>query len=146
MMDQHWTKLKIQRRILFRFQRQINVISTWIYNVETTLILRWNVDSAWCILFLFPILLLSMGVLWFDVSMFYTCCWKFGENSFHLLRANYSFNCGSTCIVWFCWKWQLLNTIFMFPPFYRVKFWQIPQNASVMGFTLMKTLVLILQL
>ena len=32
-----------RRRILFHFQRRINVISTLIHNVETTLIRRWNV-------------------------------------------------------------------------------------------------------
>ena len=35
--------LKIRRRILFHFQRRINVISTLIHNVETTLIRHWNV-------------------------------------------------------------------------------------------------------
>ena len=35
--------LKLRRRILFYFQRRINVISTLIYNVETTLIWGWNV-------------------------------------------------------------------------------------------------------
>ena len=34
---------KIRHRILFNFQRRINVISTVIHNVETTLIQRWNV-------------------------------------------------------------------------------------------------------
>ena len=45
----HWrwinfvATLKIRRRILLHFQRQINIISTLIHNVETTLIRRWNV-------------------------------------------------------------------------------------------------------
>ena len=34
------TTLKNQRRILFRSQRRINVISTLIHNIETTLIQR----------------------------------------------------------------------------------------------------------
>ena len=38
--------LKIRRRILFHFQRQINVISTLIHNVETTLIRLWNVGCG----------------------------------------------------------------------------------------------------
>ena len=37
---QRCATLKIRRRILFHFQRQINVISTLIRNVETTLIRR----------------------------------------------------------------------------------------------------------
>ena len=48
---QRFATLKIWRRILFHFQRRINVISmlihnvetTLIHNVETTLIRRWNV-------------------------------------------------------------------------------------------------------
>ena len=40
---QHCATLKIRRRILFHFQRRINVISTLIHNVETMLIRRWNV-------------------------------------------------------------------------------------------------------
>ena len=36
-------KLKTRRQILFHFQRRINVISTLIHNVETTLIRRLNV-------------------------------------------------------------------------------------------------------
>ena len=48
---QRWTRklyqccdtLKIRFRILFHFQHRINVIWTVIYNVETTLIRRWNV-------------------------------------------------------------------------------------------------------
>ena len=40
---QHCATLKIQRQILFHFQRRINVISTLILNVETTLIRPWNV-------------------------------------------------------------------------------------------------------
>ena len=40
---QRCATLKIRRRILFHFQRRINVISTLIHNVETTLIRRWNV-------------------------------------------------------------------------------------------------------
>ena len=40
---QRCAKLKIRRRILFHFQRRINVISTLIHNVVTTLIRRWNV-------------------------------------------------------------------------------------------------------
>ena len=40
---QRCATLKIWRRILFHFQRRINVISTLIHNVETTLIRRWNV-------------------------------------------------------------------------------------------------------
>ena len=35
--------LKIRHWIFFHFQRRINVISTFIHNVETTLIRRWNV-------------------------------------------------------------------------------------------------------
>ena len=35
--------LRIRLRILFHFQRRINVISTSIHNVETTLIQQWNV-------------------------------------------------------------------------------------------------------
>ena len=35
--------LKIRRQILFHFQHRINVISTLIHNIETTLIQRWNV-------------------------------------------------------------------------------------------------------
>ena len=37
---QRCATLKIRRRILFHFQRRINVISTLIHNVETTLIRR----------------------------------------------------------------------------------------------------------
>ena len=37
---QRWAILKIQRRILFHFKRQINVVSTLIHNVERTLIRR----------------------------------------------------------------------------------------------------------
>ena len=37
---QRCATLKIRRRILFHFQRRINVISTLIYNIETTLIRR----------------------------------------------------------------------------------------------------------
>ena len=44
--------LKIRRRILFHFQRRINVISTLIHNVETTLIRRWNVGKVFCSLLL----------------------------------------------------------------------------------------------
>ena len=40
---QRCATLKNRRRILFHFQRRINVISTLIHNVETTLIRRWNV-------------------------------------------------------------------------------------------------------
>ena len=40
---QRCATLKIWRRILFHFQRRINVILTLIHNVETTLIRRWNV-------------------------------------------------------------------------------------------------------
>ena len=40
---QRCATLKIRRRILFHFQRRINVISTLIHNVETMLIRRWNV-------------------------------------------------------------------------------------------------------
>ena len=40
---QRCATLKIRRRILFHFQRRINVILTLIHNVETTLIRRWNV-------------------------------------------------------------------------------------------------------
>ena len=40
---QRYATLKIWRRILFHFQRRINVISTLIHNVGTTLIRRWNV-------------------------------------------------------------------------------------------------------
>ena len=40
---QRCATLKIWRRILFHFHRQINVFSTLIHNVETTLIQRWNV-------------------------------------------------------------------------------------------------------
>ena len=40
------TTLKIRFRILFHFQRRINVIWTVIYNVETTLIQRWNVGRV----------------------------------------------------------------------------------------------------
>ena len=40
---QRCVTLKIRRRILFHFQRRINVISTLIHNVETTLIQRQNV-------------------------------------------------------------------------------------------------------
>ena len=39
---QRCATLKIRRRILFHFQRRINVISTLIHNVETILIRRWN--------------------------------------------------------------------------------------------------------
>ena len=35
-------KWKIQHRILLYFQRRIDIISTLIHNVETTLIWRWN--------------------------------------------------------------------------------------------------------
>ena len=45
---QRYATLKIRRRILFHFQRRINVISTLIHNVETTLIRRWNVGWVWC--------------------------------------------------------------------------------------------------
>ena len=45
---QRCATLKIRRRILFHFQRRINVISTLIHNVETTLIRRWNVGWVWC--------------------------------------------------------------------------------------------------
>ena len=50
--------LKIRRRILFHFQRQINVISTLIHNVETTLIRRSNVGWArtWPLLRLWVVL------------------------------------------------------------------------------------------
>ena len=37
---QRCAMLKIRRRMLFHFQRRINVISTLIHNVETTLIRR----------------------------------------------------------------------------------------------------------
>ena len=40
---QRCATLKIRRRILFHFQRRINVISTLIHNVETKLIRRQNV-------------------------------------------------------------------------------------------------------
>ena len=40
---QPWATLKILLRVLFHFQRQINVISTLIHNVETMLSRRWNV-------------------------------------------------------------------------------------------------------
>ena len=40
---QRCATLKIRCRILFHFQRRINVISTLFHNVETTLIWRWNV-------------------------------------------------------------------------------------------------------
>ena len=40
---QRCAMLKIRRRILFYFQRRINVISTLIHNVETTLTQGWNV-------------------------------------------------------------------------------------------------------
>ena len=43
MLYQYCATLKIRRRILFHFQSRINVISTLIHNVETTLIRRWNV-------------------------------------------------------------------------------------------------------
>ena len=43
---QRCATLKIRRRILFHFQRRINVISTLIHNVETTLIRCWNVGSG----------------------------------------------------------------------------------------------------
>ena len=36
-----------RRRILLHFQRRINVISTLIYNLETTLMRRWNVGWVW---------------------------------------------------------------------------------------------------
>ena len=39
--------LKIRRRILFHFQRRINVISTLIHNIKATLIQRWNVGWEW---------------------------------------------------------------------------------------------------
>ena len=42
-LSQRCAMLLIGCRILFHFQRQINVISTLIHNVETTLIRRWNV-------------------------------------------------------------------------------------------------------
>ena len=38
--------LNIRFQILFHFQRRINVIWTVIYNVETTLIWRWNVGRV----------------------------------------------------------------------------------------------------
>ena len=40
MLYQRCATLKNRRRIFFHFQRQINVISTLIHNVETTLIRR----------------------------------------------------------------------------------------------------------
>ena len=40
---QRCATLKIRRRILFHFQRRINVISTLIHNVETMLIRSWIV-------------------------------------------------------------------------------------------------------
>ena len=40
---QCYATLKLQLRILFHFQRRINIISSVIRNVETTLIWRWNV-------------------------------------------------------------------------------------------------------
>ena len=40
---QRCATLKIRRRILFHFQRRINVISMLIHNVVSTLIRRWNV-------------------------------------------------------------------------------------------------------
>ena len=40
---QCYATFKIRLRILFHFQRQINVISTVIHNVETRMILRLNV-------------------------------------------------------------------------------------------------------
>ena len=45
---QRCATLKIRRWILFHFQRRINVISTLIHNVETTLIWRWNVGWVKC--------------------------------------------------------------------------------------------------
>ena len=45
---------KICRRILFHFQRRINVIWTLIHNVETTLIRRWNVDLELSTVLYFP--------------------------------------------------------------------------------------------
>ena len=43
---QRCATLKILRRILFHFERRINIISTLIHNVETRLIQRWNVGWA----------------------------------------------------------------------------------------------------
>ena len=47
-MYQRSTMLKIQRRILFHFQRRINFISTLLHNVETALIQRSNVGWEVC--------------------------------------------------------------------------------------------------
>ena len=35
--------VEIRRWILYRFQRQINVVSMIVHNIETTLIRRWNI-------------------------------------------------------------------------------------------------------
>ena len=42
-LHQRCTTLKIRRRILFHFQRRINVISTTLINFVSTLIRRWNI-------------------------------------------------------------------------------------------------------
>ena len=47
---QRCATLKIRRRILFHFQRRINVISTLIQKVKITLIRRWNV--GWELIYL----------------------------------------------------------------------------------------------
>ena len=43
---QRYVTLKIRRRILFHFQRRLNVITPLIHNVETTLIRRQNIGWA----------------------------------------------------------------------------------------------------
>ena len=50
---QHCATLKIRRRILFHFQRRINVISTLIQKVKITLIWRWNI--GWELIYLQPL-------------------------------------------------------------------------------------------
>ena len=58
---QRCATLKIRRRILFHFQCRLNVISTLIHNVETTLIRCWNVGWDFLILcFCFHLLLLTL--------------------------------------------------------------------------------------
>ena len=68
---QRCAMLKIRRRLLFHFQRRINVISTLIHNVETTLIRRWNV--GW----VRKILQLDINFVLFTYYLFFKLFWIF---------------------------------------------------------------------
>ena len=66
-----WT-LKVRFRVLLHFQRRINIIWTVIYNVELTLIQRWNVGRVVSIKkFILRNLLLATLLTKWNLSVFF---------------------------------------------------------------------------